>query len=97
MAAICTTPLKAFHLIEASFGDNVVSKRVLGDNVVTTEIFTGQLKRDVQGAMDARAAQLEEVGGKMLHRTSIGRNSPCPCGSGLKFKKCCIDRAAAAG
>jgi Mlc titration factor MtfA (ptsG expression regulator) len=20
---------------------------------------------------------------------SIGRNSPCPCSSGLKFKKCC--------
>ena len=25
-----------------------------------------------------------------LHRTSkIGRNAPCPCGSGKKFKKCC--------
>jgi hypothetical protein len=22
----------------------------------------------------------------------IGRNDPCPCGSGRKFKKCCIDR-----
>jgi len=22
----------------------------------------------------------------------IGRNSPCPCGSGKKYKKCCIDR-----
>lgn len=21
--------------------------------------------------------------------TSIGRNDPCPCGSGKKFKKCC--------
>jgi hypothetical protein len=20
----------------------------------------------------------------------VGRNNPCPCGSGLKFKKCCI-------
>lgn len=20
------------------------------------------------------------------------RNKPCPCGSGLKFKKCCIDK-----
>ncbi len=24
-----------------------------------------------------------------------GRNAPCPCGSGKKFKKCCIDRAIA--
>ena len=21
----------------------------------------------------------------------IGRNSPCPCGSGLKYKKCCLE------
>lgn len=21
---------------------------------------------------------------------NIGRNDPCPCGSGLKFKKCCL-------
>ncbi len=24
--------------------------------------------------------------------TSIPRNSPCPCGSGKKFKRCCIDK-----
>lgn len=23
---------------------------------------------------------------------NIGRNEPCPCGSGLKFKKCCINK-----
>lgn len=23
-------------------------------------------------------------------RKKIGRNSSCPCGSGIKFKKCCI-------
>jgi len=22
-------------------------------------------------------------------RIKVGRNEPCPCGSGLKFKKCC--------
>jgi hypothetical protein len=25
-----------------------------------------------------------------LSRQSVGRNDPCPCGSGKKFKKCCI-------
>lgn len=24
--------------------------------------------------------------------TKIGRNDPCPCGSGKKYKKCCIDK-----
>jgi uncharacterized protein len=23
------------------------------------------------------------------HRSKIGRNHPCPCGSGMKFKRCC--------
>jgi uncharacterized protein YecA (UPF0149 family) len=22
----------------------------------------------------------------------IGRNEPCPCGSGIKFKKCCLGK-----
>jgi uncharacterized protein YecA (UPF0149 family) len=22
----------------------------------------------------------------------IGRNEPCPCGSGKKFKKCCLNK-----
>ncbi len=25
---------------------------------------------------------------------SVGRNDPCPCGSGKKFKKCCLNAAA---
>lgn len=24
--------------------------------------------------------------------SKIGRNSPCPCGSGKKFKRCCVDQ-----
>lgn len=33
------------------------------------------------------------VKGETVHRTlaKVGRNDPCPCGSGKKFKKCCID------
>ena len=26
---------------------------------------------------------------------NVGRNDPCPCGSGKKFKKCCLDKAVA--
>ena len=27
---------------------------------------------------------------KQLRRGKVGRNEPCPCGSGRKFKKCCL-------
>jgi len=25
-----------------------------------------------------------------LGRRKVGRNAPCPCGSALKYKKCCL-------
>lgn len=91
MAAICTMPLKAFETsIQPA---NIVSQRVVGENVVTTELFSGASKRAIQASMDARASELESAGGQMLHRTKIGRNAPCPCGSGLKLKKCCLGKA----
>jgi methionyl aminopeptidase len=32
----------------------------------------------------------------MKHKTEkVGRNDPCPCGSGLKYKRCCIEKEAA--
>jgi uncharacterized protein YecA (UPF0149 family) len=41
----------------------------------------------------------EEIAGRVLPiRTTpkIGRNDPCPCGSGKKFKKCCLEKTAEA-
>jgi methionyl aminopeptidase len=36
---------------------------------------------------------LVREGLKMKTRTvKVGRNDPCPCGSGLKYKKCCLDK-----
>ena len=28
-----------------------------------------------------------------MKRTKISRNETCPCGSGLKYKRCCIDKS----
>ena len=32
------------------------------------------------------------IGVTMRKSNKVGRNDKCPCGSGLKFKKCCIDK-----
>ncbi|NLA88007.1 MAG: hypothetical protein GX847_12155 [Clostridiales bacterium] len=29
------------------------------------------------------------TGNQPVHVVKIGRNEPCPCGSGKKYKKCC--------
>ena len=34
--------------------------------------------------------ELMEKARFMEEHKSIGRNDPCPCGSGKKFKKCCL-------
>lgn len=61
------------------------------------EFFTGPTAASVHAAMDQRRAEQEASGLTFVNRTRIGRNTTCPCGSGRKFKKCCIDKAMPAG
>ncbi|MHA6767698.1 UPF0149 family protein [Sphingobium ummariense] len=65
---------------------------------------TRQLTRAEEDRWDAQAPDLIPIWVEMLHqwqlendpnrpasvkRQKIGRNDPCPCGSGRKYKKCC--------
>jgi preprotein translocase subunit SecA len=50
--------------------------------------FMRKKERELQaarmaGAGDGDGVQQRRVGDK------VGRNDPCPCGSGKKYKKCC--------
>lgn len=42
---------------------------------------------------EGRNTHIRKNDGKWIHRKvtiqKIGRNEPCPCGSGLKYKRCC--------
>jgi uncharacterized protein len=40
--------------------------------------------------LQQRLSSTQTTGIQTGHRP--GRNSPCPCGSGLKYKKCCMDK-----
>jgi preprotein translocase subunit SecA len=58
----------------------------------TIEDFT----RNIQRKKDKELAELQFVGaeksspGKTVVKSNkVGRNDPCPCGSGKKYKKCC--------
>lgn len=57
------------------------------------EIFSGYAsKEQLNAAMNKRRVELEAQGGTLLRREKVGRNDPCPCKSGQKFKRCCIDK-----
>lgn len=47
---------------------------------------------DVRAALDRRGEQQRAIQEEHGISRKIGRNDPCPCGSGLKFKRCHGDR-----
>ncbi|MCF4129408.1 DUF1186 domain-containing protein [Methylobacterium sp. SyP6R] len=54
----------------------------------------GALEHTREGAYD-HLPDLDEDGFPIPERNpyrDVGRNDPCPCGSGRKFKKCCLDK-----
>ena len=57
--------------------------------------FTGENNQEIQHKMNAELDEMVTSGADItaVKRIKIGRNDPCPCGSGKKFKKCCIDKA----
>lgn len=59
------------------------------------EFFTGKSDEEVMRKMSDRLVEQEAKGFQLVRRQKIGRNAACPCGSGLKFKKCCITKAQA--
>ena len=55
---------------------------------------TGALEQGDEELDDETAALIKEVGPYAMHRprAAVGRNEPCPCGSGRKYKACHLGR-----
>ncbi len=54
------------------------------------EFFGAETHAKVNELMEERLGELE--GETLVRRIKVGRNHACPCGSGRKFKKCCINQ-----
>ena len=57
-------------------------------NGPTLEELTKKLREEVGASNEAREKRAAEAERENLFK-GVGRNDPCPCGSGKKFKKCC--------
>jgi preprotein translocase subunit SecA len=53
------------------------------------EAFQRKKRRELEQARMAGAGDQQQVQQVVRGAAKIGRNDPCPCGSGKKFKKCC--------
>jgi uncharacterized protein YecA (UPF0149 family) len=47
------------------------------------EVFKSDIREKMQEEID------QNKGNNDINHEKIGRNDPCPCGSGKKYKKCC--------
>lgn len=52
------------------------------------DFFTGIYNEEMSG----RALLDDDFNEPISKPKKIGRNDPCPCGSGKKYKKCCLDK-----
>ncbi|MGA3212013.1 MAG: SEC-C metal-binding domain-containing protein, partial [Terriglobales bacterium] len=53
------------------------------------EAFLRRKRRELQDARMAGSGDHQIVQQVVRGSAKVGRNDPCPCGSGKKYKKCC--------
>ena len=71
----------------------------LADFVDSYERIAGSLPHPLRARVEHVRAVWEAqraAGAPSAARTKVGRNDPCPCGSGKKFKKCCLGKTPSA-
>lgn len=81
---------------DATDAERSKSGRVLGELTATVETLLTDLLRLGQAVRAQAIAAYQELSARgetddgFPSRTDkVGRNAPCPCGSGRKFKRCC--------
>jgi uncharacterized protein YecA (UPF0149 family) len=77
----------------ANHGFRMIATAQIGDTVEELSewyCFTQQYREDQERWQ--RRAEADRARSERLENPfkGVGRNSPCPCGSGKKFKKCCL-------
>ena len=70
----------AAHQVILSNGDEPVKQ-----NAVTLALKREQVAKPIEPAGDGTMSTNRTI----VKKNKIGRNDPCPCGSGKKYKKCC--------
>ncbi|OGC43741.1 hypothetical protein A2400_02375 [candidate division WS6 bacterium RIFOXYB1_FULL_33_14] len=86
---------RLFDTMLRSIDENVVSRffkvRVVRrEDQFRTPIQTQ--KEEVKSLIDNRPGQVSKQSTVKRSSKKVGRNDPCPCGSGKKYKKCCYPK-----
>ena len=60
-------------------------------------VYDARMAKRVDRFSELVLRGLAKIFGSTVRRqTAINKNAPCPCGSGLKYKRCCLPKEQAA-
>lgn len=82
------TPAEFREILERAKDRRLVIETSPEDLTREAEAMAEQIKARAEEA--AKTAVRERVTVSISPRGRVRRNGPCPCGSGRKFKKCCL-------
>jgi uncharacterized protein YecA (UPF0149 family) len=83
---------------EMDMGQDIIENQIIPNLLNLNKLFKErhkQLKEKLHTLMQKKQWQAGlKKQKKNWKRNKIGRNEPCPCGSGKKYKKCCLELSA---
>jgi hypothetical protein len=105
LVSCCTDlyPEEVYPRIEQAFEDDLIDESFIDLDFVDKQLALGR-EEVLSGLQDDRYKLIEDTVGELeswaafqppvrqqpiVKKKKVGRNEPCPCGSGKKYKKCC--------
>jgi len=83
--------------VEPSVNDNPFRRHVAAlldpDQAMLPNVQSEETRNVQHSAQSAPPAVFQELQPFRRAAPPIGRNQPCPCGSGRKYKQCCLNRS----
>ena len=78
--------------LKAQIAEQHLENKKLAAEVAEKEKLLARIRspRPIPGLSHGRQARVDSSSSRKPAR--IGRNDPCPCGSGKKFKNCCLKK-----
>jgi uncharacterized protein len=83
-----------FGMFSVLLQDEKIDAKVIEMGLDPEELFEGAhaaLPGLIQALYSIREEQPADLAPFQRFETKTGRNDPCPCGSGKKYKKCCLN------
>jgi preprotein translocase subunit SecA len=85
------------NLDEGFVGSTFAQSRAVHESIDSGSVTQGMIAGNAPAGDAPTGEPAEKVEPIRNLSQTVGRNDPCPCGSGKKYKNCCLRKGAAAG